>query len=251
MMTAPAAARRHENRLLAGLPPFELASLARHLHVVSFGSGIALHRQGGPLDFAYFPHDGLISLLATTSTGETIEVASAGRGGAICPMPASELHDGFCLTAAPAGMRASRIAVATLQALLAENEALNQAVEACRESFLLHLRQNLVCGGLHPVEKRLARWLLEVADRLETDSIPIPATQEEVAQRLGVRRTTVTLLASRLQNIGAIRWGRSRVEILDRALLENAACTCYGTLRERLGRLSRVDTAHRATAPAE
>jgi hypothetical protein len=47
-----------------------------------------------------------------------------------------------------------------------------------------------------------------------------------------VRRTTVTLLASKLQETGAIRWGRSRVEILDRARLESMACSCYAALRE-------------------
>ena len=55
-----------------------------------------------------------------------------------------------------------------------------------------------------------------------------------MAQRLGVRRTTVTLLASKLQGVGAIRWGRSRVEILDRARLESLACSCYAGLRERM-----------------
>jgi hypothetical protein len=41
-------------------------------------------------------------------------------------------------------------------------------------------------------------------------------------------------LASKLQDAGAIRWGRSRVEILDRPRLESLACSCYAGLRERL-----------------
>ncbi len=59
----------------------------------------------------------------------------------------------------------------------------------------------------------------------------IPATQEHVAQRLGVRRTTLTLLASKLQDIGAIRWGRSRAQVLDRNRLETMACGCNAVLR--------------------
>jgi CRP-like cAMP-binding protein len=94
------------------------------------------------------------------------------------------------------------------------------------------LRQNVVRSGSHSSEHRLSRWLLEAADRLETDPAPIPVTQEDLARRLGLRRTTVTLLAAKLQEVGAIRWGRSRVEILDRTRLEPIACTCYATLRE-------------------
>src|SRR5262249_3863363 len=157
-----------------------------------------------------------------------------GRGGAVCPVLKADLREGFLTAIAQGAMRASRIAAAQVNAIQRESEAFDHALRACRETLLLQLRQNMVCGGLHPVRHRLSRWLLEAADRLESDILPILATQEHVAQRLGVRRTTVTLLASKLQDVGAIRWGRSRVEILDRARLEGMACSCYGALRERL-----------------
>jgi CRP-like cAMP-binding protein len=240
---APASARRHENRVLASLAPSELALIARHLHVVSLLPGTVLQHQDHPLDHVYFPHDGLVSLLATTPEGATIEAASVGRGGAVCPLHKSDLREGFLTAVAQGSMRASRIAAAQLEAAQTESAALNRALRACREALLLQLRQNLVCGGLHSVEHRLARWLLEAADRLESDVIPIPATQEHVGQRLGVRRTTVTLLASKLQDDGAIRWGRSRVEIVDRRRLEATACSCYAALRERVGPLSPPDPA--------
>jgi CRP-like cAMP-binding protein len=235
--TQPGGARRHENRLLASLPPSDLAVLARHLHVVSLQPGTVLHHQDHPFDYVYFPHEGLVSLLAITPDGATVEAASIGRSGAVCPLQKLYLRDAFLTAVAQSAMRVSRIAAAQLEAVLNESEALDRALRACRESLLLQLRQNLVCGGLHAVEQRLARWLLEAADRLESDVLPIPATQEHVAQRLGVRRTTVTLLASKLQDAGAIRWGRSRVEILDRARLERMACSCYAGLRERMATL--------------
>jgi CRP-like cAMP-binding protein len=233
-LAQPGAVRRHENRVLASLPPAELALTARHLHVVSLPPGAVLQHQDHPLDYVYFPHEGLVSLLATTPDGGTIEAASVGRSGVVCPLHKSDVHDSFLTAVAQGAMRASRIAVGQLRTAQTESEALDQALRACREALLLQLRQNLVCGGLHAVEQRLSRWLLEAADRLESDTLPILATQEHVAQRLGVRRTTVTLLASRLQDAGAIRWGRSRVEILDRARLESMACSCYGALRERM-----------------
>jgi CRP-like cAMP-binding protein len=233
----------HQNRLLASLPHPDLSVLARQLHVVTLQSGAVLQHQDHPLDYVYFPHDGLVSLLATTPEGGTIEAASVGRGGAVCPLHKSGLHEGFLTAVAQGPMRVSRIAAAHLRTAQAESDALDRALRACREVLLLQLRQNLVCGGLHAVEQRLSRWLLEAADRLESNIVPIPATQEQVGQRLGVRRTTVTLLASRLQDAGAIRWGRARVEILDRPRLEAMACSCYAALRECVRPLLPADPA--------
>jgi CRP-like cAMP-binding protein len=184
----------------------------------------------------YFAEDGVLSLLAITPAGETIEVASAGRSGAIWPILESGSPHGYLTAVAPGPVQASRIDVALLQAILSENGPLNHAFEAVREALVLQLRQNAMCSGLHAVEHRLARWVLEAADRLESGLVPV--TQETVAQRLGVRRTTVTLVASRLQDIEAMRWGRSCIEILNRQRLEASACACYASLRERANGLT-------------
>src|SRR5689334_7172786 len=58
-----------ENRILASLPAADLALLAPHLHVITLERGL-LHQQDRPQDCAYFPHEGLISLLATTPEGQ-------------------------------------------------------------------------------------------------------------------------------------------------------------------------------------
>ncbi len=229
----PSPARRHENRLLASLPQSDLALVAPYLRVVSLKPGTVLQHQDHPLDYVYFPHEGLVSLLAVTPEGQTMEAASVGRGGAVCPLLKSDLRECFLTAIALGAMRVSRITAARLQDAERESEALRHSLQTCQEALVVQLRQNVVCGGLHTVEHRLARWLLEAADRLETDGGPIRVTQEHVAQRLGVRRTTVTLLASALQDVGAIRWGRSRVEIVDRPLLEPMACSCYAGRAER------------------
>jgi CRP-like cAMP-binding protein len=222
---------RPDNRVLASLAPPEFDLLARHLQVVSLPAGPLLGHADAPLDHVYFPHQGMMSLLATAPNGETIEVASAGRDGAQCPI-SSPPSDGVLSATAHGPLRASRISAARLHAVMAQSTEISAAMDACREALLLQLRQNLICCGLHAVEHRLARLLLETADRLESEVVP--ATQEHVAQRLGVRRTTVTLLASKLQDGGAIRWGRSRVQILDRDRLETMACGCYAALRQRM-----------------
>jgi Crp-like helix-turn-helix protein len=48
---------------------------------------------------------------------------------------------------------------------------------------------------------------------------------------LGVRRTTVTLLAQELQQLGVIRYSRGKITLLDRKKLEAWACECYEALK--------------------
>jgi Mn-dependent DtxR family transcriptional regulator len=85
---------------------------------------------------------------------------------------------------------------------------------------------------LHDVEARLSRWLLQAQDR--TDSNKISLTQEFLSQMLGVRRTTVTLVARALQQAGLIRYQRGQIEITDRKGLEEASCECYQAHRRHI-----------------
>ena len=104
------------------------------------------------------------------------------------------------------------------------------------------------CNALHSVEARLARWLLHVHDRADGDVLPL--TQETLAEFLGVRRTTVTQVISKLRESGAIRSNaRSSIEI-DRPRLEAAACECYQLMRRRIEqyRLDSRDEAARTLA---
>src|SRR3546814_19463185 len=58
-----------------------------------------------------------------------------------------------------------------------------------------------------------------------------------LANVLGVQRTTVSAAAMELQQERLISYRRGRIEILDRAGLELAACECYGTIRANFDRL--------------
>ena len=62
-------------------------------------------------------------------------------------------------------------------------------------------------------------------------------TQEFLADMLGVQRTTVTAVARSLQDKGAIRYRRGVVDIIDRQMLEQLACECYGAINRTYERL--------------
>lgn len=73
-------------------------------------------------------------------------------------------------------------------------------------------------------EERLARWLLLSRDRTGTDTMT--KRQEFMADMLGTHRTTVTLVATSLQQRGLISYRRGKVTIVSRADLEKDACGC-------------------------
>ncbi|MGI4831362.1 MAG: Crp/Fnr family transcriptional regulator, partial [Janthinobacterium lividum] len=91
------------------------------------------------------------------------------------------------------------------------------------------------CNLLHEAEARLARWLLMIADRTESDVLPL--TQEFISQMLGTRRSTVTVVAGNMQRAGFIEYRRGTVQILDRAGLERNSCPCYDFTRRALANL--------------
>jgi CRP-like cAMP-binding protein len=98
-----------------------------------------------------------------------------------------------------------------------------------------HAQQSLLCNTLHPVEARLARWLLRARDL--SDSKILPLTQETLAQMMGVRRNAISLVANALQRAGIIHYARGQIEIVDLPALETTSCDCYATVKTRYAAL--------------
>jgi CRP-like cAMP-binding protein len=95
--------------------------------------------------------------------------------------------------------------------------------------------QSVACNSLHPVEERLARWLLMTHDRVGADELNL--TQQILSEMLGVRRSSVTTAAGILQRAGLIEYHRGLIRVLNRSGLEAAACECYAVVRREFERL--------------
>ena len=61
-----------------GIPPhdFSLRTIARE-------RGVMLHDVGEEIEHVYFPHTGVVSLVAVMQSGATVESATIGRSGVI------------------------------------------------------------------------------------------------------------------------------------------------------------------------
>jgi CRP-like cAMP-binding protein len=103
--------------------------------------------------------------------------------------------------------------------------AVRDLISRYTEVLWAEAQQTTACNAVHNAAARLCRWLLQTADRLGDDHLPL--TQEYLAEMVGVRRTTVTLLAQEMQANGLIEYRRGRITILDRKRLEACACECH------------------------
>jgi Mn-dependent DtxR family transcriptional regulator len=92
-----------------------------------------------------------------------------------------------------------------------------------------------MCFATHHIRARLCRWLLRARDLSGSDTLNF--TQEYLAEMLGVKRTSVTLVAHTLQAANLIKYSRGNIQILDVEALHEGACECYETVKRHYGRL--------------
>ena len=218
----------HRNQFLASLSSGDDDLLRPHLFPFQVAGSTILHLSGAHIGHVYFPFGGLVSLFAGTSTGECIEAALLGRDSAIGA--AAVLDGGAAINRAICQTAGSGVVakVDALRNLLAESATLSTAFMHYHHAMSSYFNQMILCNSLHPVEARLARWLLQASSLLDSDVIPL--TQETLGHILGVRRTTVTLIAGSLQKAGVIEVMRGRIRVLDTEALHQASCECYRVL---------------------
>jgi len=120
--------------------------------------------------------------------------------------------------------RAAWISASDFRDVWARNGTVREMQLGYCQSRLTYARQSAACNATHAAGPRFCTWLLRARDCLGGDVISI--TQEEAAEMLGLRRTTVNLFAQDLQKAGIIRCGRGRIQLLDRAGLEALSCGC-------------------------
>jgi CRP-like cAMP-binding protein len=199
------------------------------LEVLDFDSHQILHEAHEVLHYAYFPNDGLLSLVVVFAEGKTVEAGIVGKEGvvglpALAGLSRSPLREVVQITGG--GLR---IAVSTLRELMATAPQLRYQLERFSVLLGLQVAQTAGCNRLHDVEQRLARWLLMAQARVSTATLPI--THDFLATMLGTDRPSVSLAAGVLQKAKVIEYNRGSVRIVNRAELERISCECYSVIQ--------------------
>ena len=218
------------NRLLASLPTREYQRLLLNSEPVPLLFEEVLYEPGNRILEVYFPTSGIISLLATVADRATLEVGLVGREGMV-GMPIFMGVKTSSNRAVVQGVGAALRMKATAFRKECENGgSLPRLLRRYTHSRLTQMSQGAACNRFHPIDARLARWLLMTRDRMGADQFQL--TQEFLSNMLGVRREGVNKAAGALQKQHLIRYSRGTLTILNRPGLEAVACQCYGIIKK-------------------
>ncbi len=197
--------------------------------------GQVLWEAEDPIQFIYFPHSAVLSLLADLSDGSSAEMATIGREGALGLVEAlgDGISQGRCIVQA-AGT-ASRVRAEQLTEYMERSDIVRRLTYRYIQFLFTEILQIGVCNAVHSVEARCCRVILLMRDHIGSNEIP--ATHEFLAEMLGVHRPAVSLVARHLQEVGFIKQGRGVITITDGAHIEEMACECYATISRSFKRL--------------
>jgi len=219
------------NKLLAKLTREDFQTLAGSMVPVALAQGFALFEAGDEVDQVYFPLSGMVSMLVVMQDGKAIETATVGREGVVGAMAGLGLHVSKVRAITQLPGFACRIPAPQLRRAAQASKRIADLCIEFNEVLLEQARVTAACNALHRVEARFCRWLLQSRDRAESDTIML--TQEFLSEMLGVRRTSVTEVASSIQARGAISYSRGAIKILDLNALKAISCECYEMLQEQ------------------
>ena len=217
------------NRLLQALPAAARDLLLQDSSAKSLPRRTLLFEPDARPHYGYLLVSGMASIIVQMEDGASAEVSVIGNEGLVGGIHL--LGPGAVPTTAvmQIGGEGFRVPMGKLQHLFNTNEFLRNCILRSVQEQANMVSQIAGCNRLHEAEERFARWLLMAQDR--TGGEVLNLTQEFMAQLLGARRTTVTVVAGALQRSGLIEYHRGSVRILDRARLGAAACSCYGITR--------------------
>jgi len=226
----------HANRILGALSSSVLGEFESKLRPVELEFGQVIYEPNQPVDYAYFPTAGVISLLAAFEDGSTVEAGVIGSEGVLGTwlVMGAETTPHQALVQSPG--HALKLAVRELRALVQNDGELLTTVLRYANAFFNQVAQTAACNRVHKLEQRLARWLLLTHDRVNGDEFQL--TQDFISRMLAVRRAGVSVAASSLRQMRAIDYQRGNVVVLDRMGLERASCECYQVVKTQYDRLT-------------
>lgn len=235
------------NHLLNALSPSSRERLVAASTHLNLPLGTELFQRDERPRFLYLLTGGIGSVVFISEGGTSVELSTQGAEGLIGWMNllGTQISQADCtMQVAGAGYR---IPTAVMQREFNDSPEVRSRILEYGQHQVIFANQIAACNRLHRAEARFARWLLGLADRMDSNEILM--TQEFMSTMLGTRRTTVAEVCGDLGRSGAIESRRGGLRIVDRAALEQRACECYAILRDHLRTLYRPPSTPSSTHP--
>jgi CRP-like cAMP-binding protein len=164
-----------------------------------------------------------------------IETAMVGNDGVFNATAALDGKESLNKAVVQLAGVASVIDAERLRTIADGSPALRSLLMRHEQVLFAQSQQSAACNASHSVETRMCRWLMRMRDLADSDDLTL--TQDFLAQMIGVRRASVSIVASTLQKAGLIRYRRGNIRILDVAGLREGACECYGAVKAHYDKL--------------
>lgn len=228
-------APRSPNGFLSSLAADDFELIRPYLRTTDLNQDMVLVEVDETLKRAYLPHRGVISLVVNLARGERVQIAMVGRDSIFDAF--SALGDAVALNSAVVLVpgAASTIDIDQLRIAADQSTTLRAALVRHGLAVYAQIQQTAGCNASHTVESRLARCLLHTRDLSGSDKLIL--TQESMAQMIGARRNSVSLVANTLQQANFIHYSRGHIEITNLDGLTKTSCECYATVKAQYTRL--------------
>ncbi len=201
-----------ENLLLAAFTPDERERIYPHLQLVAMPLGKSLYESGRVLRHVYFPIDSIVSLLYVLENGASAEISVVGNEGVI----GIALFMGGETTPSRAVVQSAGHAYRLVGQRLKDEFHRNSGVQLrllrYTQALITQMAQTAVCNRPHSVDQQLCRWLLLSLDRLSSNEL--------------------------VMTLGAIKYSRGKITVLDREMVEKMSCECYRAVKRESDRIA-------------
>jgi CRP-like cAMP-binding protein len=224
-----------KNHLLAALRGPVRERIYPRLELVQLPRDKVVCEPGQILRYVYFPTDCILSFLYLMKNGASAEIAVVGNEGlvGVALFTGAERSQGRVVVQSAGG--AYRMVGEQFKEEFQQHGEMQAVLLRYTQAVLTQIAQMAACNRYHTLDQQLSRSLLMYLDRLPTNQLKM--TQEHLSNMLGVRREGVNSAAAKLQNLGAIRYSRGQITVIDRAKLESECCECYAVVKSETNRL--------------
>jgi CRP-like cAMP-binding protein len=212
------------NQLLAALRPSDWTTLHRDAEHVRWSAGHTFTRPGDIVTSLFFPTSGIVSVIISLETGESLDIAAVGTEGVIGIGAILQMQPAPFEYRVQVECTGYRIAAEPFERAFATSDAIRRVMLVYIGRIILRAERGALCNRFHTRDRRLARWLLVLAAKSGQRSLYL--THDGIAQMVGGPRPAVTAALRVLRERGAITYSRGRIDITSEERLAECACAC-------------------------
>lgn len=215
----------NKNNMLEALRPDDKKYLMDHMRLMDVVSNQVLYEPGDVVQHTYFPLDAtLVSFMVMLQEGRGVETVMVGREGAIGGIVSHGQIPAYCRSIVLFPGKMLTIETAKLEEIKMERLHIRHFFARYSDCLLAQIFQSVACNAAHSIEQRTAKWLLATIDRTGEQNIAL--TQDQLANLLGVGRSYVTRVISRMKRQNVLQTARGRLIVEDIKRMQKISCNC-------------------------